>query len=303
MTGRRPSCLSELWLLPAALSHGWREPPASPARSGRRLFAADDRVARVAAVVRRHSYGMLNAPARLVVFAFWPLLDLLLWGLITTFLQQAGGELPIVVSFFLGAILLWDLVYRTKNSVAWCLLEENYSRNVISIMASPLTPGEYLGGAVLFGLGKAVLTFVVMSVLAWILFAFGVLTLGPIVAVYAVMLMVFGIALALVVIGCVLRFGYAADELTWVLAALLMPFAAVFYPVAALPGWAQTIAVVVPPAHVFELMRASLAGEGPAWGSLWAAIALDLLYLAAAFAFARSMLTSFLRRGHITRYM
>ena len=258
---------------------------------------------RVAAVVRRHSYGMLNSPTRLIVFAFWPFLDLMLWGLITTFLRQTGTELPVLVSFFLGAILLWDLVFRTKNSVALCLLEENYSRNVISIMASPVTPGEYLGGAVLFGLGKALVTFLVMAVLAWVLFAFGVLTLGPMLAVYAGILIVFGITLALVVIGCVLRVGFAADELTWVLAAVLMPFAAVFYPVAALPGWAQAIATFVPPAHVFELMRAAIAGREPAWGGLWAAIALDLIYLAAAFAFARSMFAAFLRRGLITRYM
>jgi ABC-2 type transport system permease protein len=258
---------------------------------------------RVTAVVRRHSYGMLNSPTRLVVFAFWPLLDLLLWGLITTFLRQAGTELPIAASFFLGAILLWDLVFRTKNSIALCLLEENYSRNVITVMASPITPAEYLGGAVAFGLAKALVTFAVMSVLAWVLFAFGVLQIGPMLGVYATILIVFGIALSLVVMGCVFRLGYAADELTWVLAAVMMPFAAVFYPVAALPGWAQAVAMFMPPSHVFELMRADLAGRGAAWGNLWAAVTLDLVYLAAAFAFARAMFAAFLRRGLITRYM
>jgi ABC-2 type transport system permease protein len=122
-------------------------------------------------------------------------------------------------------------------------------------------------------------------------------------AVYATILIVFGIALSLIVIACVLRLGFAADELTWVLAAVLMPFAAVFYPVAALPGWAQTVAWFMPPAHVFELMRADLAGVPAEWGSLWTAIALDVAYLAAAFALARAMFTSFLRRGLITRYM
>ena len=258
---------------------------------------------RVAAVVRRHSYGFLNSPTRIVVFSFWPLLDLMLWGLITTFLRRAGTELPVAVSFFLGAILLWDLVFRTKNSVALCLLEENYSRNVITVMASPITPGEYLGGAVAFGLVKTFVTFAVMSVLAWALFAFGVLQVGAMLAIYAAILVVFGIALSLVVIACVLRLGFAADELTWVLAAVLMPFAAVFYPVAALPGWAQTVAWLMPPAHVFELMRADLAGVPAEWGSLWTAIALDAAYLAAAFALARAMFTSFLRRGLITRYM
>jgi hypothetical protein len=70
-------------------------------------------------------------------------------------------------------------------------------------------------------------------------------------------------ALALVVIGAVLRFSYAADELAWALAAIVLPFSAVFYPVAALPGWAQTAATIIPPAHLFEAMRGLLAGLNP----------------------------------------
>jgi ABC-2 type transport system permease protein len=258
---------------------------------------------RIGAVVRRHSYGAINSPTRLLILAFWPMLDLVVWGLVTTFLRRAGTELPVPVSFFLGGILLWDLVFRSKNAVAFCLLEENWSRNLISVMASPVTPTEYLGGAVLFGLIQVLFTLTLISVLAWALFGFGVLVLGPMLVVYAGVLIVFGIALALVVMGCVLRIGYAADELTWVLAAILLPFCAVFYPVASLPGWAQVVATFMPPAHVFELMRASLADQEPAWGSIWMAIALDLVYLAAAFAFARAMFAAFLRRGLITRYM
>ena len=258
---------------------------------------------RIAAVVRRHSYGTINAPTRIVTLAFWPVIDLVLWGLITTFLRRAGTELPVPVSFFLGAIVLWDIVFRMKNSVALCFLEENYSRNVISVMASPITAGEYLAGAVAFGLVKVFVTFAFMSALAWALFAFGVLEIGPILVVYAGVLIVFGIALALVVIGCVLRLGYAADELTWMLAAVLLPFSAVFYPVAALPGWAEAVAKVVPPAYVFELMRSALAGQAAPQGYLGAAIALDVAYLAVSFAFARAMFVSFLRRGLITRYM
>lgn len=259
--------------------------------------------ARIAAVVRRHFYVTIHSPTRLIELGFWPIVDLLLWGLITTFLRRAGAKLPIPVSFFLGGILLWDLVFRSKNSVALCLLEENHSRNVISVMASPVTPGEYLAGAVVFGIGKLAVTWTVMSVLAWVLFAFGVLSLGPILGLYAVILILFGVALALVVIGCVLRLGYAADELTWALAAIVVPFSAVFYPVTALPGWAQAVATAIPPAHVFELMRATLADRAPTWGSLGQAFALDVVYLTAAFAFARAMFASLLRRGLVSRYM
>jgi ABC-2 type transport system permease protein len=258
---------------------------------------------RIMAVVRRHFYVTIHSPARLVELGFWPVIDLVLWGMITTFLLRAGAELPVPVSFFLGAVIMWDLVFRSKNAVALCLLEEAHSRNLISMFASPITPTEYLTGALAWGLTKVAWTWTVMALLAWGLFHFGVIRVGAELAVYAAILIVFGFALAMVVIGCVLRFGYAADELTWALAGLVVPFAAVFYPVAALPGWARGVAIVLPPAHVFEALRASLSGVPATWGSVPAAAALSVAYLVAGFAFARAMFRGLLRRGSITRYM
>lgn len=258
---------------------------------------------RIQAVIRRHWYVTIHSPTRLIELAFWPVIDLVLWGLITTFLLGAGAELPVPVSFFLGAVIMWDLVLRSKNAVALCLLEEAHSRNLISMFASPVTPTEYLTGAVLWGLTKVAWTWTVMAGLAFTQFHFGVLEVGPIVAVYAAVLIVYGISLALIVIGGVLRLGYAADELTWALAGVVVPFAAVFYPVRSLPGWAQAVATFVPPAHVFESLRATIAGEPAAWGSLAVASLLALAYLAAAFLFARAMFMHLLRRGSVTRYM
>ena len=109
---------------------------------------------------------------------------------LTQTLDESG--LPIPVAFFLGAVLLWDLVFRAKNSVALCLLEENHSQNLISVLASPVTPGEYLAGALLFGLGKVAVTWSITVLLAWTLFAFGVFTLGPALTLYALVLILFG---------------------------------------------------------------------------------------------------------------
>ena len=132
---------------------------------------------RVAAVVRRQFYVTIHSPTRLIELAFWPIVDLILWGMITVFLLRSGVDLPTPVAFFLGGLLLWDLVFRAKNGVALCFLEEIHSQNLISVLASPITSGEYLTGAVVFGLGKVAVTWTVMAGLAWALFSFGVLDL------------------------------------------------------------------------------------------------------------------------------
>ena len=54
-----------------------------------------------------------------------------------------------------------------------------------------------------------------------------------------------------------LRYGPAAEWFVWPIPAVLSPFAAVFYPLSALPKWMQYLSHALPPSHVFESMRAS----------------------------------------------
>ena len=74
-----------------------------------------------------------------------------------------------------------------------------------------------------------------------LLFHFTAFKMGLAAGVFAFALMLFGTAIGMVVIGIILRFGPGADILAWGLAVILMPISAVFYPVSALPGWAQAI--------------------------------------------------------------
>ena len=73
--------------------------------------------------------------------------------------------------------------------------------------------------------------------------------------------------------------------------------------VTVLPGWARGIAAGLPTSHIFESMRAILAGSPVPWSQLGVALALDTLWLAAGFAFARKMMTTLKRRGYVTRWV
>ena len=98
--------------------------------------------------------------------------------------------------------------------------------------------------------------------------------------VFFALLLVMGWAVALFVTALILRHGSGAEGLAWGVLFGITPFAAVFYPVAVLPGIMQDIALGMPAGRVFEGMRAALLEGRIAWDHLvWAAV-LDVLWIA-----------------------
>ena len=61
---------------------------------------------------------------------------------------------------------------------------------------------------------------------------------------------------------------------------MLAPVSGVYYPIGVLPSWLQPIAWALPSAHVFEGMRGVLLRGVFSWDHFWAAVALDVVFLA-----------------------
>ena len=259
---------------------------------------------RVWALYKRHAYEISHSPPAFVDMLFWPTMDLLLWGMLTRYMVQTDTQIPQAFGFLIGGVLLWDLVFRSNLGIGVTFLDDtSWTHNILNLMVSPLRPIEYIIGAVSWSLTKVLIGWTLMGTIAWALFGFGAFGMGPVLVVFMGALMLFGVAVGMVVLGIILRFGPGADILAWGLAVLLMPISAVFYPVSALPGWAQAIAQVLPTAHVFEAMRTVIAGGAPPWDRLLLAFALDVVYLALGMLFAKRMFDLLRRRGYVTRYM
>ena len=117
---------------------------------------------------------------------------------------------------------------------------------------------------------------------AWLLYAFNLFMLGPIVVLFFVNLMIMGWAVALGVVSLILRHGAGAEALAWSVLFGLTPFSAVFYPISVLPAVMRPIALALPSAHVFEGMRGILLNGEVRWDHLIAAFALNAVWLAGA---------------------
>ncbi|MDQ7908677.1 ABC transporter permease [Phytohabitans sp. ZYX-F-186] len=264
------------------------------------LDGAAARRRRIASVLRRDFFALRRDPPRMVDMAFWPTTELVLWGLVSMYMQQ--NRVHIAVAMLLGAVLLWQVMHRSQGELAFGFLFDVWSRNLLNVFVSPLSTLEYVAGLVLASVVKVTATIGVMATLAFVFYGFGLLTIGPGLVPFMAVLMVMGWALGVVAIAAVIRFGQSAQIVAFILVFVFQPFAAVFYPLSVLPGPAQAVAALVPASHVFEGMRAVLTGGGVGWGGLAVAALLDVAYVAGALAFLLYALRYARLKGKLSRF-
>jgi ABC-2 type transport system permease protein len=256
---------------------------------------------RVLAVASRHAYVLKRSPHRLFDVLVWPVVDVLLFGSIGVFATRNAGGAQQVALYLLIGVILWHVVYQAQIAVATGFLEETWSRSMLNLMTTPMREWEYVTGVALFGLVKLVVAVgAVTSIVAGV---YG-LDLGgvglPMILVGALLLLI-GWAIALFVIGLVLRFGTGAEAFAWGILFAVMPLSGVFYPASSLPGPLAALAELLPTTHAFAAGREATLG-GPVWGQLaLAALGTGVLALLA-IGYATWMLTLFRRRGYVTRY-
>jgi len=216
-----------------------------------------------------------------VSMMYYPTVTMIVWAFVTVYLAPSNSFLKDAPGFFIGAVLLWDVLFRGQLGVSLTFTEELYARNLGNLFVSPLTLPEYIAGQLTMSFVRAVIGVGGACAFAWLLFHFSIFSLGfPLIAFFACLL-VFGWAIGLAMSGLILRLGLGAEELAWAAIFILAPVSGVYYPIAVLPSWLQAIAAAIPSAHVFEGMRGVLLRQTFLWNELWAALALDAVYLAA----------------------
>ncbi|MCU0838087.1 MAG: ABC transporter permease [Rhodospirillales bacterium] len=252
---------------------------------------------RVSGVLLRHLYVLRRSVPRLLELAYWPTVQMVLWGFITQFFSQHSSWVASGAGVLVTAVLLWDVLFRSNLGVALSFMEEMWARNLGQIFVSPLRPIELVVGLAVMGGVRTLIAVVPAAVLAMPLFDVSVFALGLPLAAFFANLLIFGWSLGMLVSGLILRLGLGAESLAWVVIFALAPLSGVYYPIDVLPSLLQPIAYALPTAWVFEGMRAVLFGDGLPAGHLAAAVLLNALYACAAGAFFLLMVQRARERG------
>ena len=102
------------------------------------------RLHRILAMCLRYIYLLRGSWPRLLELAYWPIVQMLMWGFITQFLVGHSTYFAQGFGILLAGVLLWDVLFRSQLGVSVSFLEEMWSRNLAHLFISPLRPLEFI---------------------------------------------------------------------------------------------------------------------------------------------------------------
>ena len=245
----------------------------------------------------RYMFAFYHTLDRLADVFFWPTVDLVLWGLTSRFFTSSSSNSQMLLGMLISGLVLWIFPWRAQYELGVNLLEDVWNRNLINIFATPVRFREWVMTLLSIGIAKGIISFSFAGVLAYLLYATNIFKLGIYLFPWAVIITLFGWVFGMLVTSAVMSFGKRIQTLAWTSIYIVVPFAAVYYPVSTLPGWAQTVAHYVPASYVFEAMRAAISGHPMPLSALMWPTVMSLLYLAISFSILVGSYQKLLRRG------
>ena len=247
---------------------------------------------RIGAMMLRYWYLLKSSWPRLLELMYWPVMQVITWGFLQTYVAQNANFFMRAGGTLIGAVILWDILFRGQLGFSISFLEEMWARNLGNLMMSPLKPVEFLLALMAMSLIRLAIGIIPMTGLALVFFHFNFFGLGlPLIAFFCNLIFT-SWAVGVVVSGLVVRYGLGAERIVWTLMFALMPLVCVYYPVKVLPDWLQYLSWSLPPTYVFEGMRALLIDNVFRTDLMVMALAINAVLLPASFAAFLALLRS-----------
>lgn len=248
-------------------------------------FMSASRVRRVLAMILRHLYVIRSSWPRLIELIYWPVLEIVFWGLMTGFFMRTSldingaGYVKGAMGILLGGALLWEITVRSQLGMTFSTLEEFWSRNMGHLFVSPLRPFEWVLALMGMSVVRMLISVIPASLIALVLYQYSVFDLGLPLIAFFINLVIMGWWIALLVMGMLMVQGLGAESLAWMAVFTIGPFCAVYFPVADYPVWLQPLVKLMPASHAFEGMRAVMLENRMDWTAFFNGLGLNAVFL------------------------
>lgn len=216
----------------------------------------------------------------LLMILYWPLLDILTWGFLGTWIQGSGGiEFQNYELVAILGVLLWQVAGRGANAISFALCEELWQNNVTNLFSLPITIYQWIWGAILY-FTIIVLAIGTCSIIC--VYALYKIALLPLIYNYLLFfppLFLCGIWLGFICLHVIVLLGKRGIELGFVIIWFMLPFSGAYYPITVLPKWGQYISSFFPMSYIFTGMREYVVHRHDPTPYLIKGYALSILYV------------------------
>lgn len=185
---------------------------------------------------------------------YWPLLDIIIWGFVGSWIQQSNNFFNYQFVALLG-VLLWQVVGRGSNILIALISEELWSNNIINLFALPLKLIEYICAITFYYIGMILFTTIFCMLFIPLLYNISFISLIYHFVIFLFPCLLCGIFFGFMGAAIIITLGKRGAELAWIFSWFLLPFSGAYYPVSVLPAWGQKLSLFFPMSYIFEAMR------------------------------------------------
>src|SRR5436853_3929785 len=159
---------------------------------------------RVGAMVLRYVYLLRSSWSRVLELIYWPAVQLFVWGFLQLYITQNAGFFARAGGVFIGAVMMWDILFRGQLGFSISFLEEMWARNLGNLMISPLRPIEFVCALMIMSIVRLAIGMLPVSLLAIAFFGFNIYGLGLALAAFFMNLILTSWSVGIVVSGVVM---------------------------------------------------------------------------------------------------
>jgi len=208
------------------------------------------------AVVLRHVRLWKRNPNILLMGFYWPLLDILVWGFLGSWIQRAQvAEFHNYEAAALLGILLWQVIGRGCNIMGVAFAEELWANNILNLFSLPLRTAEWILGIVLFyGIMIGITSAFCIAVIP-LLYSVSLWYIISTFLIFSPPLILSALWVGFTCLQIIALFGRRGTELGFIAGWFLLPFCGAYYPIEILPEWGQAFSAFLPMSYVFRAMR------------------------------------------------
>lgn len=236
-------------------------------------------IRRIFAMNKRYFYTLIHSYDRLSDMFYWPVIDILIWGLTGAYFAKLSSNPEQTITILLTGLIFWIITWRSQYEITVNLLSEMWDRNLVNIFSSPLSLSEWIVSVISYGALKMTVSLAFSAGTAFIFYKYAFFQFGWWILPITLSLLLTGWAIGFLVASILIRYGMKAQTLAWTGAYIIVPFSAIYFPLSILPDWAQKVAHLVPSSYIFEAMRGYIYTNTISIDKLLVSFGLNILYL------------------------